>query len=182
MGKLIVKTDPRVNEVFANYPDFVRDKMQQLREWVIETAEDTEGISLLEETLKWGEPSFVTKNGSTLRMDWKEKTPHQYAMYFQCTSRLVDTFRLVFDQKFQYEGKRAIIFQCSECAICGVNLLDSAAQQIMLCTTVTSEFCIAPRNHRTVRFQCSKSSVRGSNVLDCSQLLTNTSPFRFLAV
>jgi hypothetical protein len=111
MGKLTLKTDPRVNEVFANYPDFVRDKLQYLRELVIETAEETEGVTVLEETLKWGEPSFVTKNGSTLRMDWKEKTPDQYAMYFQCTSRLVDTFRLVFDRKFQYEGKRAIVFQ-----------------------------------------------------------------------
>ncbi|MDC6407070.1 MULTISPECIES: DUF1801 domain-containing protein [Maribacter] len=114
MGKLILKTDPRVNEVFANYPDFVRDKLQHLRELVIETAEEIEGVTVLEETLKWGEPSFVTKNGSTLRMDWKEKTPDQYAMYFQCTSRLVDTFRLVFDHKFQYEGKRAIVFQLNQ--------------------------------------------------------------------
>lgn len=114
MGKLTLKTDPRVNEVFANYPDFVRDKLQRLRELVIETAEETEGVNVLEETLKWGEPSFVTKNGSTLRMDWKEKTPDLYAMYFQCTSRLVDTFRLVFDHKFQYEGKRAIVFQLNQ--------------------------------------------------------------------
>ena len=114
MGKLKLNTDPRVNEVFANYPDFVRDKLQYLRELVIETAEETDGVTVLEETLKWGEPSFVTKNGSTLRMDWKEKTPDQYAMYFQCTSRLVDTFRLVFDHKFQYEGKRAIVFQLNE--------------------------------------------------------------------
>ncbi|WP_289024248.1 DUF1801 domain-containing protein [uncultured Salegentibacter sp.] len=114
MGKLTLKTDPRVNEVFANYPDFVRDKLQHLRELVIETAEETEGVTVLEETLKWGEPSFVTKNGSTLRMDWKEKTPDQYAMYFQCTSRLVNTFRLVFDDKFQFEGKRAIVFQLNE--------------------------------------------------------------------
>lgn len=35
-------------------------------------------------------------------------------MYFQCTSRLVDTFRLVFGHKFQYEGKRAIIFQLNQ--------------------------------------------------------------------
>ena len=112
--KFEIKTDPRVNEVFANYPDFVRDKMQFLRELVIETAEETEGVTKLEETLKWGEPSFVTKNGSTLRMDWKEKSPDQYAMYFQCTSRLVDTFRLVFDHKFQYEGKRAIVFQINQ--------------------------------------------------------------------
>ena len=114
MGKLTLKTDPKVNDIFANYPDFVRDKLQHLRELVIETAEETEGVTVLEETLKWGEPSFVTKNGSTLRMDWKEKTPDQYAMYFQCTSRLVDTFRLVFNDKFQYEGKRAIVFQLNQ--------------------------------------------------------------------
>ena len=114
MGKLTLKTDPSVNGVFANYPDFVREKMQYLRELVIETAEETEGVTELEETLRWGEPSFVTKNGSTLRMDWKEKTPGQYAMYFQCTSRLVDTFRLVFNYEFQYEGKRAIVFQLNQ--------------------------------------------------------------------
>lgn len=112
--KFEIKTDERVNEVFANYPDFVRDKMQFLRELVIETAEETEGITRLVETLKWGEPSFVTKNGSTLRMDWKEKSPDQYAMYFQCTSRLVNTFRLVFDHKFEYEGKRAIVFKLNQ--------------------------------------------------------------------
>lgn len=112
--KMKVTTNPKVDAVFANYPAFVRDKMQKLRELVIETAEETTGVSELEETLKWGEPSFITKNGSTLRMDWKEKTPDQYAMYFQCTSRLVDTFRLVFDHTFQYEGKRAIVFQLNQ--------------------------------------------------------------------
>ena len=114
MPKFILKTDPRVEQVIANYPDTVRDKMQFLRKLVIETAEETEGIHMLEETLKWGEPSFVTKNGSTLRMDWKERAPNQYAMYFQCTSRLVDTFRMVFNHKFQYEGNRAIVFQLNQ--------------------------------------------------------------------
>lgn len=102
------------NDVFANYPENVREKLQFLRELVIETAEETNDIDELEETLKWGEPSFVTKNGSTLRMDWKEKTPDQYAMYFQCSSRLVETFRMVFDRKFQYEGNRAIVFQLNQ--------------------------------------------------------------------
>ena len=114
MGNLKLITSPKVDAVFANYPGFVRDNMQSLRELVIETAEETEGVYKLEETLKWGEPSFVTKDGSTLRMDWKEKTPEQYAMYFHCTSRLVDTFRLVFNHKFQYEGKRAIVFQLNQ--------------------------------------------------------------------
>lgn len=110
MNKLKLITNPKVEEIFAHYPDFVRDKMQQLRQLVITTAEETEEVSTMEETLKWGEPSFVTRHGSTLRIDWKEKMPNQYAMYFQCTSRLVDTFRLVFSDTFQYEGKRAVIF------------------------------------------------------------------------
>lgn len=114
MNKLEVKTDPKVEEVFASYPEFVRDKMQYLRQLVIETAEETEGVSDLEETLKWGEPSFVTKKGSTLRMDWKPKMPDQYAMYFKCTSRLVDTFRMVFPERFKYEGSRAILFDINQ--------------------------------------------------------------------
>lgn len=114
MKEFIVKTDPRVETIFANYPDFVQDKMQYLRKLVIETAREIENVSTLEETLKWGEPSFVTKIGSTLRMDWKANAPNQYALYFQCTSRLVDTFRLVFDQKFQFEGKRAIVFHLDQ--------------------------------------------------------------------
>ncbi len=114
MGKLALKVNPKVIEVFANYPDSVRNKMEFLKGVVIETAEETEGIDEMEVTLKWGEPSFVTKQGSTLRMDWKARAPDQVALYFQCTSRLVDTFRMVFDQKFQYEGNRAIVFQLSQ--------------------------------------------------------------------
>lgn len=114
MDKLTVKTDPRVNTVFANYPEFVQDKMLYLRELVFETAEEISDLVVLEETLKWGEPSFVTKNGSTLRMDWKEKTPDQYQMYFKCTSRLVETFKMVFGDLFEYEKNRAIIFQLDQ--------------------------------------------------------------------
>lgn len=114
MAKLKIIKNSKVDKVFANYPDNVRDKIRFLRELVIETAEETEDLKELEETLKWGEPSFVTKNGSTLRMDWKEKTPDQYAMYFQCTSRLVETFRLVFGNKFQFEGNRAIVFKLNQ--------------------------------------------------------------------
>lgn len=114
MRKLILKTNPKVKEVFEKYPNIVQEKLQFLRDLVIETADETEGIEELEECLKWGEPSFLTKNGSTLRMDWKDKNPEQYAMYFQCSSRLVSTFKIVFDQTFQYEGNRAIIFQLNQ--------------------------------------------------------------------
>lgn len=110
MGTLILKTNPKFTEKFAEYPDRVREKMQFLRDLVIETAAETAGVTELGETLKWGEPAFVTKRGSTLRMDWKEKNPEHYAVYFQCSTRLVDTFRMVFDGKFKFEGNRAIVF------------------------------------------------------------------------
>lgn len=35
-------------------------------------------------------------------------------MYFKCTSRLVDTFKIVFGSFFKYEKNRAIIFQLDE--------------------------------------------------------------------
>ena len=114
MNDLSLKSNSEVESVFNNYPDSVRDKMLALRELVIETAKETDGIDALEETLKWGEPSYLTKIGSTIRMDWKPKSPDQYAIYFQCTSRLVETFKLIFSDTFHFEGKRAIIFQLKD--------------------------------------------------------------------
>ena len=109
----MIKTDAKFDAVMDNYPDFVRDKMQFLRKLVHECAEEMQ-LKSLTETLKWGEPSFVNKEGSTLRMDWKEKKPDQFAMYFSCTSRLVETFQLVFGDALNYEGKRAIVFGLDE--------------------------------------------------------------------
>lgn len=110
MSNLAIKTNPEVETVFNNYPNSARTKMLFLRKLVIETAKEIDEISELEETLKWGEPSYLTKTGSTIRMDWKSKFPDQYAMYFQCTSRLIETFKMIFKNTFEFEGKRAIVF------------------------------------------------------------------------
>jgi hypothetical protein len=104
-------SDPRVVEVFNNYPESVRKQLLDLRQLLLKTASEIDGLDKLEETLKWGEPSYLTKHGSTIRMDWKAKNPEQYALYFKCTSRLVETFKTVYNDKFKFEGKRAIIFQ-----------------------------------------------------------------------
>ena len=114
MLELEVSTDPEVEILFANYPDNVRERMLGLRDLILETARELDGVTTLEETLKWGEPSYITKHGSTLRMDWKEKMPDQYAIYFKCTSRLVETFRTVFKNCFDFEGNRAIVFQMED--------------------------------------------------------------------
>jgi len=99
-----------VAEVFNNYPKHMREKLMFLRRLVLNTAAETEGVTAVEETLKWGEPSYVTKSGSTVRIDWKKSTPHQYAMYFHCKTKLIDTFKELYGDKFKFEGNRAIVF------------------------------------------------------------------------
>jgi hemoglobin-like flavoprotein len=109
-----LSTNPQTTEVFENYPDSVRSQMEKLRELVLEAASEVDSLENLEETLKWGEPSYLTKHGSTVRMDWKEKKPDQYAMYFKCTSKLVPTFKELYQDTFTFEGDRAIIFKLDE--------------------------------------------------------------------
>lgn len=105
---------PQVQEKFQSYPDYMREKLLFLRRLIIETASDIEDIGELEETLKWGEPSYVSKIGSTIRIDWKQKRPNRYAMYFNCQTKLVDTFREIYRNKFNFEGNRAIVFHEEE--------------------------------------------------------------------
>lgn len=114
MKSLKIKQNPQVISKFQDYPDGIRPKLNHLRQLILETASEIESIKELEETLKWGEPSYLVKKGSTIRIDWKSKNPNQYAMYFKCTSKLVPTFKTVFGDLFQYEKTRAILFGMEE--------------------------------------------------------------------
>ncbi|MDX1811526.1 MAG: DUF1801 domain-containing protein [Gammaproteobacteria bacterium] len=106
--------DISVKDKFESYPLSVRNKMYALRDLLLKTAEETEGLEVLEEALKWGEPSYITKNGSTIRMDWKPARPDEYAMYFHCQTKLVDTFKELYGDKFRFEGNRAMVFAKNE--------------------------------------------------------------------
>ena len=107
-------SNPTVNEVFDNYPQSVQGKMRHLRQMILSVASEIDGLENLEETLKWGEPAYLAKHGSTVRMDWKKKNPEQYAIYFKCTSRLVPTFKALYKDLFKYEDNRAIVFNLDD--------------------------------------------------------------------
>lgn len=113
MKNLQITSNPEVELAFKSYPPQAERKLAHLRKLILETAKEI-GITDLEETLKWGEPSYLTKHGSTIRVDWKEKKPDQYAMYFKCTSKLVPTFQLAFGDLFNYETTRAIVFKLDD--------------------------------------------------------------------
>ena len=103
-----------VEEVFRSYPDHIRPHVLFLRQLIFETAAETEGVGELEETLKWGEPSYLTsttKSGSTIRIDWKARQPDRYAMYFICHTNLVNTFREIYADQLAFDGNRSIVFK-----------------------------------------------------------------------
>ena len=105
--------EPDVQAVFDSYPPVIRRKLYRMRELIFETAAKIEGVGPISETLKWGEPAYLTevsKTGSTIRMGWKQSIPDQYAMYFICRTNLVDTFRTLFPE-LTFDGNRAILFQ-----------------------------------------------------------------------
>ena len=97
---------------FERYPPNARRALLALRELIFSVASNTPGASEIEETLKWGEPAYLTKNGagSTIRIDWKPKNPEQYAIYFNCKTTLVETFRTLFPEDFTFVGNRALAF------------------------------------------------------------------------
>lgn len=102
------KMDLIVKKKFESYPPHINKLLQQIREVILTVAEQ-EGITSIEETLKWGEPSYVSNIGSTIRIDWKAKSPEQFGIYFNCKTTLVETFKEIYGDTFKYEGNRAII-------------------------------------------------------------------------
>lgn len=103
----------KVKQKFSSYPDRIKPKMESLRDLIYEAAKNTEGVGELEETLKWGEPAYLTsqsKSGTTIRIDWKPKIPDQIGMYVSCNTTLVSTYRTMFADDLKFEGNRAIIF------------------------------------------------------------------------
>lgn len=102
-----------VKQKFNSYPKHIKPKMENLRKLIYEVAENTDGAGELEETLKWGEPAYLTsktKSGTTIRIDWKPKSPEQIAMYVNCKTTLISTFRSLFSDDLNFEENRAIVF------------------------------------------------------------------------
>ena len=108
MGKTTILRDKSFESKLDTYKPNVKPSITKLIKLIEEVAEKEPSINKLEQTLKWGEPSFITSKGSTLRLDWKEKSPEIVSLYFKCTSLLVPTFKTVYGPKFNYENNRAI--------------------------------------------------------------------------
>lgn len=101
-----------VAEALSRYPEPVRTRLLEIREIVFSVAAETKDIGALTETLKWGEPAYLTeasKSGSTIRLGTTKSAPDKCAVLFNCKTTLVETFRAHFAGDFAFEGNRALI-------------------------------------------------------------------------
>ena len=108
--------DPAVAAVFADYPAPTRAKLLELRRLILETAAKTPGVGALKETLKWGQPSYLTaetRSGSTIRIDRVKpeagKDQERYALYVHCQTTLVSTYRQLYRDQLTFGGNRSIL-------------------------------------------------------------------------
>lgn len=105
--------DPAVAAVFDTYPRRVKAKLMKLRKLIFDTASKTEGVGALDETLKWGQPSYLTRetgSGTTIRIDATKAPDNGCAIYFHCQTNLVEGFRARYADTLKFEGNRAIVF------------------------------------------------------------------------
>lgn len=108
--------DAAVASVFRSYPAGLRRKLLAMRELMFDVAARTAGVGPLTETLKWGQPSYLTTatgSGTTVRID-RLRDRDAYAVYFHCQSGLVDTFRAIYPDAFAYRGRRTIVFEIDD--------------------------------------------------------------------
>jgi hypothetical protein len=106
-----------VAAAFSAFPAGVRARLLEVRDLIFETAAATEGVGPLTETLKWGEPAYLTQatgSGSTIRLGRSRSSERPCAVLFNCRTTLVDDFRNEFPDVFAYEKNRAILLDAGE--------------------------------------------------------------------
>ena len=122
-GKSVAKmpragfSDPAVDAVFSAYPKPLKERLLALRRLIFDAARTTQGVGALQETLKWGQPSYLTpetRTGSTIRIDRVKSAAGQYAIFFHCQTDLVATFRELYPSELRYGGNRSILLDAAD--------------------------------------------------------------------
>lgn len=98
--------EEKIRDAFYAYDDGLRDRLLDLRELIYVIAKETEGVGHLEETLKWGQISYLNPAGTTLRIGTVPDT-EQLAIYVHCQTSVVESLRAR-PGPLQFEGNRCV--------------------------------------------------------------------------
>lgn len=105
-----------VTAVYESYPDLIRQKLLLLRQLILDTAVATPGVGEIVETLKWGQPSYLTvrpKSGTTIRIAAYNVEQQKIGLFVPCQTSLIGSYRLMYPA-LTYEGNRAIILNAHD--------------------------------------------------------------------
>jgi hypothetical protein len=109
------KLPREVSRAFDALPASIGKRLLQVRALIFATASADAEVGKLTETLKWGEPAYLTDetgSGSTIRLGRLKDSDHA-AILFNCKTTLVDSFRERFPDQFEYRQTRALLLPVS---------------------------------------------------------------------
>ncbi len=98
-----------VAAVFNGFPNSARKGLLHLRELVFLSAASDPEIASISEELRWGQPAYLCKTGSSLRLGIPKTGG--FALYVHCQTTLIRDFTELFPFGFSIEGNRAVHFQ-----------------------------------------------------------------------
>lgn len=107
---------PQVAAAFEAFGPTQRATLLALRDIVLETAAAHPAVGEIEESLKWGEPAYRprrARTGTTVRLGVSPKSPHACAIFVNCKTSLLSTYRELYPEVFAFEGERAVIVPAS---------------------------------------------------------------------
>ncbi|WP_341676751.1 hypothetical protein [Niveibacterium sp. SC-1] len=102
--------------ILTNYPAAAQRLLLELRALIFETAAGLPEVGALQESVRWGEVSFLTPSGagSLLRIGWRPREPRMVALFLHCQTSLLARFRARFGETLRYEGERAVLLAVDE--------------------------------------------------------------------
>jgi hypothetical protein len=99
-------------QTFNGYPKDAQSQLLTIRQVILDLAAEL-SIEPVSESLKWGEVSFSVSTGSPIRIDWEANTPEVCYIFFNCQTKLVETFRELYANQLDFAGNRAILLSVS---------------------------------------------------------------------
>ena len=99
----------QIAKFFDAMPVDVAQLLRDARLKIFRISGEAEGIGPLTETLKWGEPAYLTeapKTGTTLRLG---QIGGRAAVMVPCSTTIIEDARAVFGEQPEFSGKRGLI-------------------------------------------------------------------------
>ncbi len=98
----------KIRDVFMRVPDPARSGMLYLRDKLYEIAKTIPATKGLDESLKWGQPSYVPKSGigTPLRLG---QTDEGFGLFVHCQTTVISEFASL-TSNVNIDGNRGVLF------------------------------------------------------------------------